>query len=237
MNKPLGTVDRIQLSIDKFTALASIPHGNEFLREHIKDLPFAMRIAKTALLAVHDRHPDYFTHRVQSRYRKAGYTVLGMGVHSVALADGNSVLKVYRATAGLDENEQNEMKAYWERKQDVLLGHLGQYAVPQTFSIDEHPANSSRSVVIARQPRIHAIRSLHFPSETPEQPHEATFTAECIAMHDSADALPDIIGLDNIFETHEGIRIVDTIPLEASDPTDAGAYQTARQILGIKDAA
>lgn len=115
MYTPPGTVDRIRTSIDRFTVQAGTPHGNEYLRQHIKELPLPMRIAKTALLAAHDAYPDFFVNRIQNTYRKAGYTVLGLGFHSITLADGDSVLKVYRNTVGLDEEHQNAMKAYWER--------------------------------------------------------------------------------------------------------------------------
>lgn len=237
MYTPPGTVDRIRTSLDRFVVQAGTPHGNEFLRQHIKELPFAMRMAKTALLAAHDTYPEFFANRIQNRYKKAGYTVLGLGLHSITLADGDSVLKVYRNTVGLDEAEQNEMKLYWERKQNVLLGSLSDHAVPQTFSIDSHPVDGARSVVLAHQPYVHAHHSIRLPLDSPAQLPESTFVAKCITMHDMVGAVPDIVGIDNIFMTDDGIRIVDTIPLEASDPTDTGAFQRARDILGIRDVA
>jgi hypothetical protein len=227
-------IDKMRTSIDRFAAQADNPSGNEFLRQHIKELSLPMRVAKTALLALHTANPEMFSRYSRRPYEKAGYSVIGIGVHSIALADGESVLKVYRSTIGLSEDAQSEMKAYWEKKQNVLLDNLEEYAVPQSFSIDTHPADETRSVVVARQPYIVNGRAVNLYDEVPRAALHP-FIEDSLSMYDNANALPDIVGTNNIIETNSGLKIVDTIPLEASDPTDAAALEKAKSILGIDD--
>lgn len=234
MNKVRALVDSAHSSIDRFAAQARDADGKELLRSHAKELPLVKRAAKSALILAHDIAPGAFDTILTKRYEKAGYQILGTGVQSTVLADGLFALKIFRHTAGLSEDQQQQLVHDLEDKQSVTLDHLADFAIPQSFAIDQDPADKSHAIVIARQRRIvggHAI-NLRLPGARPQSLN--SFIVGSQSMHDKIGGLPDIVGINNIFDENGTIKLVDTIPLLRSDPNDANALAQARSLLKIK---
>lgn len=174
--------------------------------------------------------PDFMFNLVTRNYRKKGCEVLGLGYHSVVIADGdNYVRKIHHRTlySGADERQAYIDRLY--RKQRLLCDHFPSEMIElQDFVIEEFPLNPSLTCVVSKQKRIFGNGM-----DYAEIRAHNDIMDLCQHMFDKSEALPDIVGKKNIFQVswRNLPVIVDTIPVEKSDPSDHEAYRRAQEIL------
>lgn len=117
------------------------------------------------------------------------------------------------------------------RKQDILKEHCPEYMIcEQEFLVEPFALNPEFDVVISKQQRQYGI---FINRESGSNIRD--FYRYSMQMQDSKFTLPDIVGRDNVIipdgQSHP--VIIDTIPIEKSDPADFAAYHAAKSILGI----
>ncbi|MGV9001717.1 MAG: hypothetical protein ACOH18_02050 [Candidatus Saccharimonadaceae bacterium] len=181
--------------------------------------------------------PDFLhRHAMAPEYRRAGFNILGIGFGAVTVGDGpESVLKYYRHTAGENEASQQATIQTWTAKQDLVLEHLGQYAVPQTFTIEQNPLNLSESIIAARQSRIKSTGAINVFRSNEIPACAVPFIEDSQHMHHNSGrtAVPDLVGRNNaLIEAGTGaIKLIDPIALTSYDPGDEAAYLRAVDFL------
>ncbi|WJZ01857.1 hypothetical protein [Corynebacterium freiburgense] len=209
--------------------------ANEFLREHFllaeqNRTNFHLFGAQAALFAQR-RIPTTLFNFVTRSYRKHGFEVVGLGYHSVVIADGeNAVRKIHHRTLHMFPEQRN---AYIDRlyhKQRVLQNFFPENMVTdQEFVVEEFPANPDLPVVVSKQPRIYG----KFLSRE-EILRTDAITNPSREMFENARTLPDIVGKENVVIPANGDCpvVIDTIPLSEHDPSDYAAFLAAESIMG-----
>lgn len=173
---------------------------------------------------------------VAPEYRKAGFDIIGVGYGAVTVSDGpDMVRKFYRHTAGNSEEAHKAAIELWTAKQSLTLEHLGAYAVPQFFSIEENPTNTSESIVSAIQRRINPRGAINmFQSE--QIPELAIpFLHDSQAMHQNSihNAVPDLVGRDNVLieSGTSKVFLIDPIALLGDDQGDKSSHAKVARYL------
>ena len=182
--------------------------------------------------------PDFlYDQRVVRPYERGGYAVVGAGMHTTAIQDGpHAVRKIHENSLHLSESEQYELIDHLESRQALTAHHLGRYCLSQTYAIDQHPLRPNKSVVVATQPFISAMRSINFFQRADSQQTElAGFAKKCHNMYANSnyEALPDLAGNNNVLidaETRTPL-LIDPIALLRADPSDNRAYEKTATIL------
>ncbi|GAA1471185.1 hypothetical protein CFELI_00940 [Corynebacterium felinum] len=208
--------------------------GNKHLRKGFlkaeKQRGLFQAVAARGAVALVRIAPQFMFALVTRSYRKNGMEVLGLGYHSVVVADGaDGVKKYHHRTLHMSQEQRQAYIERLYRKQDVLKAHFPDAMIAsQEFVVEQFPLNQQLHTVVSVQKRIRNIPLFH---ENIRANHKVMQL--CQDMFESANALPDVVGKSNFFftDTHEGIVIVDTIPVEESDPTDWEAYIRAQEIL------
>lgn len=213
--------------------LGANPWLKESLRHDIQAQPQLLRRV-VGLIAL--RANDYganklYRQAVTRSYRRAGETVIGLGYHSVVLQDGPSaVKKVHHRTLAIDQAAQQQAAQRLTDRQTPILDAFPDLAVEQRFRVQPFPPATHRSCVTANQPLIE--QAIPADSLRPSDRY-TNFLEEARMLYDRTGHMPDIVGLENIFETAGGLKIVDTIPLSANNPEDHNALQLAFSILAL----
>ncbi len=181
--------------------------------------------------------PHFLHERVGAPgYRQAGLDILGIGFHAVTVKDGeDSVRKYYRRTVGASEASQREIIKIWNAKQNMILAHLGEYAVPQFFEIGENPLNNTQSIVTATQARISSVGSINMfkPDSIPKSALHFFHDSQQMNLTNGNSAVPDLIGKENaLIEASTGaIKLIDPIALVREDPVDEPGYHRVTSFL------
>ena len=232
MKSPRSIQTEVRTGIERFILFAEHPAGHDFLRQRQTEMSrlSPKRIAKGALLMAYDFQPHVFSHYLRKPFTKAGFEVIGVGSHATVLEDGpSSVLKLYRATQAMDEQQLALRKQQLEQKQASLLQYMGKFVTPQVFFIDTHPVYKDTPLLMATQERVNGtpVNLTEGYTDTNIQ----VLLESSLVMHDNIQSLPDVIGANNIIATTEGERIIDAIPLVQSDPEDATGYPVALELI------
>ena len=188
----------------------------------------AARLATTAT----NLFPNAMQSMVTRPYRRKGFEVLGMGYHSVVVAtDTDSVSKIHHRTLGLSPAEKADYISRLYRKQNILKEFYPHPMVcDQEFVIEPFALNPDLEAVVSKQPRQYGtFLSRSAVLDLPDFRHYS------VNMHDTVMTLPDLVGKDNVIipdgQSHP--VIIDTIPIEKSDPSDFAAYHAAKSIMGV----
>ncbi len=165
-------------------------------------------------------------------YQRHGFEVLGVGYNSVVVAaDNDSVKKFHPRTLCLTTNAKKRYINRLYRKQNILKQFFDPHMVcHQDFSIEPFPLNTNFSTVVSTQPR----HSGTFLSRK-EALSISEFRQSSRLMHDEAKTLPDLVGRENVLipDGQSTPVIIDTIPLEKTDPADFLAYFVARRLVRV----
>ena len=212
--------------------LGTNPWLKEDFREEIESRPTVQRaVGRFALYAGDHGAAQFYQNMVTRSYRHNGETIIGLGFHSVVLRDGDDMVrKIHHRTLGLSPNEQTEHARTLERRQACMLRAFPTIAVAQEFSVQPFTLNPNRTCVVARQPYISNAKGVN--SLQPSETYRAFLQAAC-DEYNRTGQLPDIVGTDNILETEQGLRMVDTIPLSADNPADVRALGHGLAILAL----
>lgn len=178
-----------------------------------------------------EHHYDLASSTLDGLSRLLGrVSYIGTGSFASVYRQGDEVVKVYRHTTQLSDNERT---TYMESRQaicDTLCDHLGTIATAQTFSSEQHPLGTY-PVVVGRQPFVKGrpldlfkLNSLELQNAAIEaycerQPHgqdqlaqlvDATFDCD-----DTAGLVPDLNGVDNfrLSGLSESLRLIDSEPI------------------------
>lgn len=174
--------------------------------------------------------PGFMFNLVTRSYRQAGCEVLGLGYHTVVVARGeDEVMKVHHRTLDMPDEHRAEYIDRLYRKQQVLIDHFpAAMIVRQEFRVEPWPLDPSRTTVVSIQPRVRGARITERAIV-----QDKKILDLCSQMYKNAEALPDIVGKVNMIRPvgEPDPVIIDTIPVEKSDPTDWAAYRSARKIL------
>lgn len=168
---------------------------------------------------------------VTHSYRKIGEQVLGIGYHSVVLADTpTSVRKIHHRTAHMSPDEHRLYIESLEAGQQLLKEFFPDQVREQFYSIGALPPDPSRDVVIAHQERVDKGIGVDFlkPAHTETV---SRFLAECSLMNYQCGFMPDIVGRNNVVQIDNELAIIDTVPLSGDSPDDSAAYIAAQSIL------
>lgn len=216
-------LDQIASFVTRDDALEVIKAGE--LRSKARALALRAIIATPGL-------PDFlYNTRIRKPYADHGLPVIGVGVHAVAVKSGTSeVKKLYPRTVTMDQRQKNDYISALDDKQKIACKYLGQFVVPQEFSIQTNPLDDSTSVVIAIQPFIKPHASIKLGTATVSEELN-DFAARSLCMQDEGHALPDIVGNRNLLVGENGIQLIDPIALLADDPSDSYAYEKANYAL------
>lgn len=167
---------------------------------------------------------------VTRSYRQAGCEVLGLGYHTVVIArGGDEVIKVHHRTLDMPDEYRTKYIERLYRKQQVLLDHFPPTMIAkQEFRVEPFPLDRSRTTVVSVQPRVRGAGLTER-----DIVRDKKLVDLCSRMYKEGQALPDIVGKVNMIRPvgEPDPVIIDTIPVENSDPTDWAAYRSARKIL------
>lgn len=180
--------------------------------------------------------PNAMLNFVVRNYRASGLHILGLGYHSVVVADGDwRVRKIHHRTLHIGSSDRQAYIDRLHRKQDVLCDHFPEEMIArQVFTVEPFPLNPELTTVVSKQERVTGK-----PLDYGDALEDPEVVRLCKDMLDNAGALPDIAGKSNILtsDAHSSRKIiVDTIPVEACDPTDYEAFRVAQDILHVQNA-
>ena len=225
--------DQLRNTIYELATLGANPWANKSVAERYKeDNNQLQRLARLALLRAGDFGGNKLYASLATRsYRQAGEEVVGLGFHSVVLGNGPAnVKKVHHRTHLLTHGEQQSEVLDLQRRQQPILDIFGPQASEQSFTIEPFPLNKERSCVMAHQERIRTGIPVDMSESTDAL---QGFLETSRRMYDATGQIPDIVGLANMFETPDGIVIVDTIPLSVENSQDTQTLKIAHQILAF----
>lgn len=209
--------------------------ANKFLKEHFllaeQNRSNLHLFGAQAALFAQRCIPTTLFNLVTRSYKKHGFEVVGLGYHSVVIADSkNTVRKIHHRTLHMLPEQR---KSYIDRlyhKQRILQNFFPENMVTdQEFVVDEFPANRGLPVVVSKQPRVYG----KFLSRE-EILRTDAITNPSREMFENARTLPDIVGKENVVIPENGgcPVIIDTIPLSEHDPNDYAAFLAAESIMG-----
>lgn len=190
----------------------------------------SLHLAARALMATHTVSAPLARSLVTRSYRQAGEEIVGLGYHTVVLEeDETMVRKIHHRTAHLSSTERLHALMTLERRQERLLRHYGDIALLQTFEITSFPPSPRQLVISSIQEKVEG-KPVDFSAPSEISTELAERAAHDLTHH---ALMPDIVGVGNFFETTDGVRLVDTIPLECEKRIDRRAIALA---IGIIDA-
>lgn len=210
--RPKGVVPNGRFKLESAAGLLNTP-SEQVLRS--RETPTAKRIGFELIFRFFRRYPNALQTIVTKPYTEAGYTVVGYGSNSIALTidtEPDQITKVHRHTAGHDHATLVEIRDRLAQEQTILTTYLGAYTVPQVFEVGSHPLESSCSVLLSRQERISDGDPVNLHQDS-DVPGAKDFAAYSLDMHKDTSLLPDILGRDNLFQTPNGLKLIDTLPL------------------------
>lgn len=166
-------------------------------------------------------------------YERAGYEVIGSGIHSTVVADGHdAVIKVYRNPEKLSEAVLRVRMHSIKEDQAHLLSYFEEFAPEQTFDIGEHPLKPDLPVITGRQERIHPRHGYNLYDHPDHSPKLRPFMAAAReVLWQTAPAITaDLLGRNNLLLTQdERVVLVDTLPVHRSK--DDFAYKISHDII------
>lgn len=226
---------------------AHSPSGNDALRHDrecdLRQLGGAAQTIGLWLDGLAANHTNMATIILSGIARIAsGASYIGNGAICSVYRKDNSVLKVHRPTVQMQEEERISYLHSRRERSLALLCHMGEMAIPQTFSIGVHPLGRYRAV-IATQPFITGSPLRLFTMNAPDldkgavssycerQPHgqeqlhrlaDSTFRSD-----ETMGLVPDINGKDNLLlqGPSEHIALID------ADPVSKNEHPTVRDLI------
>lgn len=180
--------------------------------------------SKAALTAIgaltHGGRQAFARNLLSLPYRQQGIDVIGSGYFSTVLrfrANPQEVVKIHRSSAAMSSDERQQLLETMKSQQALLVKHVGEFALTQRFSIEPHPLQPSREVVVSRQPYLAGMTELRteaVPDEPNRRQQIGEFCMRASAMVAEDRHVPDLAGGHNLgFDGDGRLLIVDTLPL------------------------
>lgn len=164
------------------------------------------------------KSPTLIKKILSAPYVMQGMEVLAFGRNSTVISEGDTVVKLARASESMSSSEQRDLIKELERRHATSQAYLGSFCVDQVFDVINHPLHD-RPVVAARQERIDFDPYVRGSSvETPQRELLTEFGQRSLRMEEHTGLVSDASGKNNFgFSGSLELVLVDTIPLQASD--------------------
>lgn len=198
-----------------------------------------------AALAVHKSiriKPKFIRDLLARPYEKRGLEVIGIGYCSTVLRMGESAVKLHRATERMSHEEQLERVKDLTDSQEILLRYMGDYAIPQSFEVIEHPLRP-KGIVASIQPIVEGFNPLRVDNvgcvsrlDASQKKVVREFTGCTFDMVADTGWVPDLNGADNFGFTKDGdsFVMVDTTPIKLRKPPDPYVETASRLATAVQ---
>jgi len=217
-------------------SLGASPHFREDLLETGFSLGIQKRLLRTVLLSAASCNIGRSTLRklVTVRYGLRGLDVIGLGFHSVVVTDGDQMVqKYYHRTLGYDHAQLETEAKRLQELSDKTVRFLPYLAVSQSFETKPFPLKPERLCIASRQKRVFG-ENVDLSTDTSEDVLQ--FLLDCRGLQQTNAYCPDIVGYGNLLRNTDGyLKLVDTIGLERSNPSDYAALKIADRILSLNN--
>lgn len=191
---------------------ASTTNPDEIKRQkdQLRDMPGT--VMRIAALSVHEMVHLIGAERVRKvcdvPYTRAGYEVLGHGFQTTALREpeGIEVRKIVRGSDRLGAAGREDLITELRRKIEANNRFHPETTVPTAVMVSRSPV-FDKPVVQITQPFVGTIPE-------PPNPREVTdFAEKSIEEMIPESWAPDVVGVNNLVNTEDGIKLIDTVAI------------------------
>ncbi len=204
---------------------ANVLFCNHEEREKFIKSKYGNTIKCAAALAVHNIvriNPNFFRDALIRPYQQLNLEVIGFGLHSTVIRQGDYAIKLLRLSKNMTIPEKLEEIQSLRTGQEIVLKYMSDFALEATYSIIQHPLQEEEQIIAAKQPyladykpiQVYDIETMNsFSNRT-----KAKFIkfAECsLNMLEKTGYIPDIYGVNNfgLVNNQESLLLIDTEPV------------------------
>lgn len=187
------------------------------LAENAQKSPLARLVHNGAYGFIY-RYPELTMHILAKPYRDQGLEVIAFGRNSTAIRDGETVLKIARASERMPAPEQRKLVDELTYRHDASMTYLGAMCIDQKFEVIEHPLHNTTVVAGVQSFVDFEPFDSHAWPAADKRPSLSDFAEKSLVMEAETHLMTDVSGTNNFgFDNDDNLVLVDTIPMKSSD--------------------
>ena len=213
----MNVISKVKDELYAYAASRESPVLNPVFRQELLDAhPSHLSHFVLKLLFASGAHgTDFLTKMATRNYRDENSEIVGIGHHSVAIKNGDVVTKYHHRTLNWNEAEREKRRDELRTAQGLLTEPFYDVMEPQDFSVQPFIGDLALRSVTSKQSYVDSRESVDIVTD----PRTQDLLARVAVFYSDTGVMVDWVGSNNImFRTDGCLRVVDTVPLIATEP-------------------